>query len=106
MSDLEDFPFPENFLKIEEDFSTEENHMTITEAYETTLEQYIYKKSIQEKEALAIFTQVARAAYSIAAAGYWHRNVRPLHFVKCGEVWKLESLVYSEEYQQAEGGSS
>jgi hypothetical protein len=106
MADLEDFPFPDNFLKIQEDFSSEEMHTTITEAYETNLQQYIYNKAIQEKEALAIFTQVARAAYSISIAGYWHRNIRPLHFVKCGDVWKLESLVYSEEYLQAEGGSS
>lgn len=42
-----------------------------------------------------IFDQIVRAVYSLIMNGYWHRNIRAEHFVKCGKLWKLESLVVS-----------
>jgi hypothetical protein len=52
---------------------------------------------------MAVFDQIVRAVYSIVMNGYWHRNVRAEHFVKCGKAWKLESLVLNDDYSKAEG---
>ena len=39
---------------------------------------------------------ILKAVYSLFLAGYWTRNLRAEHFVKVGNHWKLESLVYNE----------
>lgn len=39
-------------------------------------------------------------------SGFWHRNIRPEHFIKIKKQWKLESLVFSETYQDAQGVQS
>lgn len=36
-------------------------------------------------------------------AGFWHRNIRPEHFVKVGDTWKLESMVFNENYKEGNG---
>ncbi len=51
---------------------------------------------INESEALRIFDNVLKAIYSIYANGYWHKSIRPEHFVKIDNAWKLDSLVYTE----------
>ena len=68
-----------------------------------TLETYLKSKVIEEKEALAIFKQITKAIYSLYMAGFWHRNIRPEHFVKVGEMWKMESLVFNENYSDSDG---
>lgn len=56
---------------------------------------------ITEVEALKIFDDVLKAIYSIYSNGYWHKSIRPENFVKIGNVWKLDSLVYSEDISKS-----
>jgi serine/threonine protein kinase len=49
---------------------------------------------------------LVKAVYSLIMNGYWHRNIRAEHFVRCGKVWKLESLVLNDDYSKADGFSS
>lgn len=46
---------------------------------------------------MRIFDNVLKAIYAVYAQGYWHKCIRPEHFVKIGDMWKLDSLVYSED---------
>ena len=55
---------------------------------------------------MLIFEQIVKAIYSLYMAGFWHRNIRPEHFVKSEGVWKLESMVYNEKYKEANGTDS
>ena len=65
--------------------------------------EYMRTTRITETEALRIFDHVLKAVYSVYANGYWHRNVRPEHFVKVGDTWRLDSLVYSEDVTGTRG---
>lgn len=78
----------------------------ITDVYECNLQQYIDKAHISEKDALDIFSQVVKAIYSLVMNGYWHRNIRPDHFVRVDKVWKLESAILSEDFNRANGNSN
>ena len=60
-------------------------------------------KVIEQVEALEIFEQCMKAIYSLYMAGFWHRNIRPEHFVKVKKTWKLESIVFSESYEGTQG---
>lgn len=53
-----------------------------------------------------VFDQVLRAIYALYTNGYWHRNPRPEHFVRCGTIWRLESLVLNHDYSSAAGINS
>lgn len=44
-----------------------------------------------------IFQDILKAAYSFIMEGFWHRNLRADHFVKVGNKWKLENIVYEEK---------
>jgi hypothetical protein len=46
---------------------------------------------------MRIFDNILKAVYSIYSNGYWHKNIRPEHFVKIDNIWKLNSLVYCEQ---------
>lgn len=44
-----------------------------------------------------------KAIYSMLKVGFQPKNVRPDHFVCVDNIWKLESLVLSENYSNAQG---
>lgn len=46
---------------------------------------------------MLLIQQILKAVYSLMMAGYWSRNFRAEHFVSVSGVWKIESLVFSEQ---------
>ena len=106
LSDLSDQTFPENFLEIQYTYAIPDGFIFVTEQYDHNLETYLKSKVIEEKEALSIFREIIKSVFSTYTAGFWHRNVRPEHFVKVKNTWKMESLVYNESNEDAEGYDS
>lgn len=47
---------------------------------------------------MKIFDNILKSIYSLYSNGYWHKNIRAEHFVKVGNLWKLDSLVYHEDF--------
>lgn len=61
-----------------------------TKPYEYRLDEYLRKKGPQsEKNALLIFSDIIKASFSLIMAGFYHRNLRPEHFVLVDNKWKL-----------------
>jgi hypothetical protein len=87
--------FPEQINKIIISVPNDGMFTFITEPYETNLEEYMRTTRITEVQALQIFDNVLKAVYSVYVSGYWHKCIRPEHFVKVGNTWKLESIVYT-----------
>lgn len=101
MSDMDCMAFPEHINKIIMSVPNDGIFTFITQPYETNLMNYMRFVRINETEAMQIFDHVMKAVYSVYAAGYWHKSIRPEHFVKVDDVWKLDSLVYLEDYSKA-----
>lgn len=78
----------------------------VTRPYTTTLDKYTKKHKTNEKEALKIFDQIMKSVYSLYVAGFISKNVRSQHFVLVNKTWKLQSLIYTNKYQQAAGEDS
>jgi hypothetical protein len=106
LGDLEDYVFPQHFLRIEEEITSKTITGLVTRPYETTLDRYVKKHKLSEKQALVIFEHIVKAIYSLYQSGFATRNLRSSHFVLCNGVWKIESLVYSDDYHQAGGAES
>ena len=52
---------------------------------------------MHEKEALDIFGQIMKSIYSLLKDGVLMGNIRAEHFVKVGNLWKLDVVVYNTE---------
>ena len=89
--------FPDHINNISISIPNDGLFTFISQAYDTNLETYMKTTLITETEQHRIFDNVLKAVYSVFGNGYWHKCIRPEHFVRIGNVWKLDSLVYSEE---------
>ena len=77
-----------------------------TYPFDDTLNKYAQKQRLSEKEALYIFDQIIKSIYSLYLEGYTTRNIRSEHFVIQHKVCKLQTLIYNDEYAQANGVKS
>jgi hypothetical protein len=69
--------FPEHINNIVMSVPNDGIFTFITHPYETNLMNYMHSAKINESEALHIFDHALKAIYSVYAAGYWHKSIRP-----------------------------
>lgn len=91
--------FKEYILPIKKVYPHEKGLVFVIDKYDIKLSEFIKKQNLQENQARAIAQDILKAIYGLLIPGYFHKNLRLEHFVKHKGVWKLESLVFHEEYQ-------